>query len=104
MQALEHYNRVAEASRGMLAAARAGDWDALLAAEDVCARRIAELKTRGAERPAREDERAGRMRILSEILDHDAEIRELTQPWLKQLEVYIAGATRERRLRDAYAS
>lgn len=102
MGTLEYYSRVADASRGMLAAARAGDWDALVSAEEECARRIADLKAGALEEPTGERERAGRMRLLSEMLDHDAEIRELTLPWLRQLEVFIAGATRERRLRDVY--
>ncbi|MFN0162072.1 MAG: flagellar protein FliT [Burkholderiales bacterium] len=99
---IEYYSRVADASRDMLAAARAGDWDALVSAEEECARRIADLKQGGLQEPVGEGERAGRMRFLSEMLDHDAEIRELTLPWLRQLEVFIAGATRERRLRDVY--
>ncbi|MBL8376905.1 MAG: flagellar protein FliT [Burkholderiales bacterium] len=102
MGRIEHYTRVADASRGMLAAARAGDWDALVSAEEECARRIAELKAGGQDELLGQRERERRMRVLSEILDHDAEIRELTLPWLKQLEVFIAGATRERRLRDVY--
>ena len=45
-----------------------------------------------------------RQRSLPEILAHDAEIRELTSPWLKQLERFLAGSSRGRRLGDTYRS
>lgn len=104
MNTIELYQSVADASRRMLEAARAGDWDRLVGAEAECARRVAALRARqaatGAAIEAGED--PDRMRLLREILAHDAEIRELTTPWLKRLEKLIAGASFERRAGNAY--
>lgn len=104
MKTIDLYVAIAEASSRMVHAARASDWDALVAAEEECARRVATLRDH--------QERAGlladshdqkkRINILGEILAHDAEIRELTSPWLARLEQLLAGARSQRRLVDTY--
>ena len=40
--------------------------------------------------------------ILKDILAHDAEIRELTAPWLTQLETMLRNMSRGRHVRQAY--
>jgi flagellar protein FliT len=104
MDIIDLYRSVAEASERMLAAARTGDWDGLIAAEQECSRRVAVLR----EHPMANTQMAtpaltrDRFDILSEILAHDAEIRELTAPRMKVLEDLIAGGHRARRVGQAY--
>lgn len=90
----------------MVNAARASNWDALVDAERECARRVAALREHqaNARSAVDDDDEKRRINILGEILAHDAEIRELTSPWLKQLGQFLAGSSRERRLGDAYRS
>ena len=102
VEVLNHYESVADASEAMLAAARQSDWDALVEAEKECARCIARLKTARADAPlgAAGDKR--RFDILRTVLAHDAEIRNLTQPWLAQLERFLSATAADRRVSDAY--
>lgn len=99
---LSHYESVADASEAMLAAARRSDWDALVEAEKECARCIDRLKaaSSGIALGAAGDKR--RFDILRTVLAHDAEIRQLTQPWLHQLEVFLNATANDRRVNDAY--
>ena len=99
---LSYYESVAEASEVMLAAARRSDWDALIAAEKECARRIEALKS--ARIPASLGPEADKRRyqLIRAVLAYDAEIRELTQPWMTQLEQLLGAARNGRRVDQAY--
>ena len=102
MDIIAHYAAIADASGRMLAAARSGDWDGLVAAEKECARRVATLESLGDIAPRDAHERHMRIVILKDILAHDAEIRELTAPWLAQLETMLRNMSRGRHVRQAY--
>ena len=99
---LSHYEEVAIASGRMLEAARAEDWDTLVAAEKDCAALIARLRALGAADGLSSDGQKRRMTVIRKVLADDAEIRRLTQPWLQKLESFLSGRVGERRLRDAY--
>ena len=99
---LSHYESVADASEAMLAAARRSDWDALVEAEQECARCIARLKAASSATPLGVDGDKRRFDILRTVLAHDAEIRKLTQPWLEQLERFLCATASDRRVNDAY--
>jgi flagellar protein FliT len=60
---LDFYKAIEQTSSMMLAAAHLRDWDAQLSLE----------------------ERAEKHRIMTAILRHDAQIRELAEPWLDEL-------------------
>jgi flagellar protein FliT len=95
---IPHYEAIAGASRRMLEAARADDWDAVTREEARCRELITVLK--GAQRsgdatdPAVLALRRQRLTLLRAVLADDAEIRELSEPWLKQLEALLSGRTR----------
>ena len=99
---IEHYESVAAASGRMLEAARRGDWEDLVSAEAECAVVIERLRHLSSTQ-ALDPEHAQRKRaIIHEVLAHDAEIRDLTQPWMKKLSALLGDNRRERRMRDAY--
>ena len=102
MKTIDHYLSIAAASSRMVSAARSSDWDALVSAEEDCAHLIASLEAHLERDSADQADQKQRIHILGEILAHDAEIRELTTPWLKRLEQLLAGASHERRLGHAY--
>lgn len=112
MNTIDHYVSIAEASGRMVNAARSSDWEALVTAEEECARRIAALQDHqgAAALPAdgsglpTAPEAQERIQLLSRILAHDAEIRGLTEPWLRQLEQLLAGSSREHLRHSAYRS
>jgi flagellar protein FliT len=88
---IQHYEAIAAASRRMLDAARAGDWDAVGQEEDHCRALISTLKRSHPEAAVASAARRQRMALLRAMLADDAEIRELSEPWLKQLEALLAG-------------
>ena len=102
MDIIAHYAAIADASGRMLAAARSGDWDGLVAAEEECARRVATLEALGDVAPKDSHEKHMRIVILKDILAHDAEIRELTAPWLSQLDNMLRNMSQGRHVRQAY--
>ncbi len=88
---IEHYEAIAAASRRMLDAARAGDWDEVGREEDRCRALIGLLKRTQPDGSLAYDGRRQRLALLRAMLADDAEIRELSEPWLKQLEALLGG-------------
>lgn len=99
---LHHYESIAEASAKMLAAARAADWDALITAESECARHIEALRGAAAAMPLEAAADRRRHDIIRTVLAHDAEIRNLTQPWMEKLELLLHDASAGRRVEQTY--
>lgn len=84
---IECYEAIAEASGGMLIAARRSDWNGLVAAERDCAASITLLKSMQEYAPPLDPaSRRRKVAILRKVLANDAEIRTLTQPWLGRLQ------------------
>ena len=82
---LRCYNALDSASREMLDAARAGDWDGVCRLEGACALVIARLEELGPPAAMPPHEQRERMRILRQIVERDAEIRRISEPmphWL----------------------
>lgn len=75
-------------SSHMVDAARANDWDRLVALElDVSAlrQRIADND----EPVASPAERARKVDLIKQILAHDAEVRRHVEPWMAQVKVFL---------------
>jgi len=98
-QLLSYYEAIERASAEMLAAARAGLWDDVVKLEGACVLLISQLKHE-AQRPETEGTTAGvqaleaartKSRIMQRILVNDAEIRQLAEPWLKDLDDTLTG-------------
>jgi flagellar protein FliT len=90
---IEHYEAIAAASQTMLAAARLEDWDEVARQEDRCRGLIARLQQAAEGSPEAVDNRR-RFAILRAVLADDAEIRERAEPWLRELELMLAGRPR----------
>jgi flagellar protein FliT len=88
---IQHYEAIAASSRRMLDAARAGDWGAVGQEEDRCRVLISTLKRSHPEAAVAGAARRQRLALLRAMLADDAEIRDLSEPWLKQLEALLAG-------------
>jgi flagellar protein FliT len=87
---LNYYEAIEKASQDMLEAARQGNWDQVLKLEGACALLISQLKHQAAEKPLGEDEAQFKSRIMQRILINDAEIRQLAEPWLDDLDDLLA--------------
>jgi flagellar protein FliT len=91
---LSYYEAIERASADMLDAAKAGDWDQVVKLEGACVLLISQLKhaARGSKLEA--DEAKAKSRIMQRILVNDAEIRQLAEPWLADLDDMLAGRRR----------
>jgi flagellar protein FliT len=90
---LNYYQAIEKASQDMLEAARQGNWDQVLKLEGACALLIAQLKHSAAGHALGDDEAQFKSRIMQRILVNDAEIRQLAEPWLDDLDDLLAGRT-----------
>lgn len=100
---LDHYEEVRQISLLMLHAARDNNLEALVAGERQCAAVIARLQALG-DNPAALDPPAKKRanEIIRAILAHDAEIRDLTHPWLRRLEAHMGTSKMARNIAAAY--
>lgn len=99
---MSSYDAIAAASGRMLEAARAADWDGLVAAERECAGLIEEVRRLNSSEKLSAACQARRMTAIRKVLAHDAEIRSITQPWLEKLESFLTGQDNTHRLRTTY--
>ncbi|MFT3816214.1 MAG: flagellar protein FliT [Rubrivivax sp.] len=88
---LSYYEAIEQASCDMLAAAKAGDWDAVVRLEGACVLLISQLKHAARMNPLDQDAARSKARIMQRILVNDAEIRHLAEPWLQDLDELMAG-------------
>ena len=88
---MNYYEAIEQASKDMLEAARIGNWDHVVKLEGACALLIAHLKRNATVEPLPTDEAQLKSRIMQRILVNDAEIRQLAEPWLEDLDDLLAG-------------
>jgi flagellar protein FliT len=100
--ALSYYEAVAAGSGRMLRAAQNGDWEALIEQEKACAGLIEALRAADAERKLSGAALVRKGAIIRQVLAEDAEIRCLTQPWLRRLGELLRSSTNQLRLGDTY--
>lgn len=99
------YESVADITDQMLAAARTGDWEKLVALESRCSSQVAVLRQNDAPRQTLPpDVRQRKASIIRKILEDDRQIRDITTPWMAQLSAMIASTGTERKLHKAYGA
>ncbi len=103
-QIVERYRLMADASRRMLSAAQRDDWDQVCVAEKECAHLVKELSGMGDLAPADPALRRQKVDLMKRVLADDAEIRQLSQPWLKKLDAMLRSPATAARLGRAYGS
>ncbi len=98
------YETVAGITDQMLAAARNGNWDELVALEARCAGQVALLKAGEPPVPLTGVVRERKVQIIQKILSDDREIRNITEPWMTQLAKLMNSTGTERKLNHAYGT
>lgn len=98
------YENVASITDQMLAAARVGDWDNLIALESRCADQVNILKTSEPPAPLSGASRERKVAIIKKILADDRKIRDLAEPWMAKLSLLINSSGAERKLNRAYGA
>ncbi|MCE9638738.1 MAG: flagellar protein FliT [Betaproteobacteria bacterium] len=101
---LATYESISRLTRQMLAAARNGDWDGLVRHERECSGLFARLMNGEDQRPRGTDFQRRKAELIRGVLDDDAEIRLLVEPWMANLAILLGHAGRQRRLSQTYQS
>ncbi|HSQ05995.1 MAG TPA: flagellar protein FliT, partial [Burkholderiales bacterium] len=102
-QVIAVYERVLAESQQMVEAARASDWERLVALERRCSHIVATLAGRELRETLEPALQRRKAEIIRNVLAADAEIRNITEPWMQQLQHILGSAARTHRLREAYA-
>lgn len=99
---LEQYERIKAVTGQMVAAARRADWDHLIDLEESCRSLTDALveAERGVQLPPPVLER--KVELIRNVLADDAEIRNLTEPWMKRLQELLQGVDLSRQVKSAY--
>jgi flagellar protein FliT len=83
---LSYYQAIEESSLKMLEAAKAEDWDAMVSCEGSCAVLIEQLRFHARTAELDQVSRKEKSNIMLRILQNDAQIRYLVEPWLAHCE------------------
>jgi flagellar protein FliT len=102
-QIITTYETILAITGQMLEAARSGDWDRLVALEKDCKKLVEGLIAENYGLPLSSQLQQRKAEIIRKVLADDAEIRNITEPWMAQLQNLLSSAGRERKLSEAYA-
>lgn len=101
---IEIYQEMSALSARMVEAARANDWDSLIALEkSVVALRLSLANDDDNTRLSPEELELKRS-LIQRILDDDAEIRRHTEPWMEQVRQFLGGNRRRKQVESAYGA
>jgi flagellar protein FliT len=101
---IELYEEMSLLSSRMAEAARAGDWDNLIALERGVARLRDMLMGMPEDRNAPPDDLVRKRSLIQSILEDDAEVRRHTEPWMEHMRQYLGHGARRRDVEKAYAA
>jgi flagellar protein FliT len=88
---IDYYKAIEESSAKMLEAAKVQDWDGVVRFEGACAVLIEQLRSRAKTEELDLAARQEKTRIMLRILNNDAQIRYLAEPWLAHCEQRFSG-------------
>lgn len=88
---ITYYKAIEQASADMLAAARVGDWDQVVKLEGACVLLISQLKSAARAAQLDGETAKAKSRIMQRILVNEAEIRDLAEPWLGDIDRVMHG-------------
>jgi len=88
---IDYYKAIEDSSIKMLEAAKAQDWDSVVRFEGACAVLIGQLRHRAQNEELDASARIEKSTIMRRILNNDAQIRYLAEPWLDHFEQKFDG-------------
>ena len=83
---IDYYKAIEDSSTKMLNAAKSKDWEQVVRFEGACAVLIEQLRAKAQSDELPAEQRSEKIRIMQRILQNDAQIRCLAEPWLDQFE------------------
>jgi flagellar protein FliT len=88
---LGFYKAIEDSSLKMIDAAKAEDWDGVVRFEGACAVLIEQLRFHAGTEVLDDAARTEKSKIMLRILNNDAQIRYLAEPWLAHCESRLDG-------------
>ncbi len=88
---IDYYKAIEDSSAKMLDAAKMEDWEQVVRFEGTCAVLIEQLRERAQSEQLQPDHHAEKTKIMQRILNNDAQIRYLAEPWLMHCEQNLEG-------------
>jgi flagellar protein FliT len=88
---IDYYKAIEDSSLKMLNAAREEDWEQVVRFEGACAVLIEQLRETARSMQLQPEQRKEKTRIMQRILQNDAQIRYLAEPWLAHCEQTFDG-------------
>jgi len=101
---IELYEEMRLLSSRMVEAARAGDWDNLLALEHGVSRLRETLMATPDDSDLPVGDMTRKRSLIQSILKDDAEVRRHTEPWMEHVRRYLGDSVRRRDVEKAYAA
>jgi flagellar protein FliT len=102
LELFSYYEAIVAVTARMLDAARKDDWNQLFQLQGEYERLVDEIRPIDAQVALDEAERQRKHDLIRQILDHDAEIRDLASPRVARLSALIASNRQTTALRDMY--
>jgi len=98
------YEEILATTNKMLAAAQNNEWDTLINLEKQCRELTNKLITSETESNLSHELQQKKIKIIHQVLDDDAQIRLITEPWMAKLQDIINTNAYKRNLQQAYQS
>lgn len=83
---IDYYKAIEDSSAKMRDAAQAEDWDEVMRFEGACAVLIEQLRHKSQSESLLPEQRSEKHKIMQRILQNDAQIRIMVEPWLSYME------------------
>lgn len=103
-QVIAKYEFLSSLTGKMREAAEHGEWEQLIAIEHQCSELVVTIKALDAEVQLDDAEQQQKRQLIKKILADHAEIQNLTQIWMDELQQSIQSNRQEQRLQQAYRS
>ncbi|MEK6736458.1 MAG: flagellar protein FliT [Pseudomonadota bacterium] len=101
-QTIITYEAILATTQKMLAAAQNNQWDELIALELEC-RKLTENLIQNSPKPILDKElQQKKVKIIHQVLDDDAQIRSITEPWMIRLQDILDTTRHKRNLQQTY--
>ncbi|WP_350281819.1 flagellar protein FliT [Nitrosomonas sp.] len=102
MQIIATYEAILTITDQMLQAAKNSDWDRLVALEQDCKHLTTWLIEQHTYEQLSDEQKKKKVSLIHEILERDAEIRNITEPWMTQLQNKLTSYGQKRKLGQTY--
>lgn len=101
-QVISMYGAILATTRKMLVAAKNNEWDELVSLEQECRQLTKALTKEELVTILDKELLQKKVSIIHQILDDDAQIRAITEPWMSRLQEMLNANKQTRNLQQAY--